>query len=407
MTTLPKKPSRIWAIVIGIGIASSPIHNQWITQLTTLPNGEVWFFLPKFAYILIILGSGFFLLNNWQRVQAVGWGDRRIVGCLLFIVLAISASGSAYTGLEARVAPMGMGLALFALYLCGRVLGKDMFLPLAVGAAIASAGVIVSGIWHTGQVTGGLVFEANYDIVVGYVLLGAILSPKKWQLPLIALALVAMFLTGSPEAVFAISVVGTIVLLRRDWSVNIIKVVAPVALVIVVWFSLWFGQQLYSYTVKVVQNEPTVPTSIENVGTPKQLASGDALPITAKDIPQYGALEHRLIVIREMLSNLKPLGEGYNLTDFSRSPNVHNVPLVLVQQLGWPGILAGLAWLWVSIWCLVKTRWKYLFVLIFALSLFDHFIWTQLGAVWWLIAGVSTAPDNIKSDLLFKKYPCY
>jgi hypothetical protein len=75
---------------------------------------------------------------------------------------------------------------------------------------------------------------------------------------------------------------------------------------------------------------------------------------------------------------------------------------VLVQQLGWPGVLAGMAWLWVSIWCLVKTKWKYLFALIFALSVFDHFIWTQLNSIWWLAVGVSTAPANIKSDLLFR-----
>ncbi len=401
-STLPKKTSRWWSIIIGIGVALSPIHNQWLTRLTTLPSGEVWFFLPKFAYILIILGSGFFLLNNWRRVREVGWGDRRIVGCLFFIVLAISASGAAYSGLQDRFAPMGMGLALFALYLCGRVLGKDMFLPLAIGAVIASLGVIVSGVWHTGQLTGGLVFEANYDIVVGYILLGVVLSPQKWQLPLVALALVAMFLTGSPEAIFAAGVIGLVVLLRRDWSSRLVWTVAPLVLVTVVWFSSGFGQQLYSYTGKVIQNEPTVPASVENVGTPEQLESGDALLITERDVPKYGAMEHRVNVVKGVLVNIKPLGEGYNLTDFSRSRNVHNVPLVLVQQLGYPGILAAMAWLFVSIYCLVKTRWKYLFVLIFALSLFDHFIFTQLNSVWWIAVGVSTAPNSIKSDLVFK-----
>ena len=330
------------------------------------------------------MGAGLFLLNNWQRVKEVGWGDRRVVGCLLFIVLAISASGAAYTGLEARFAPMGMGLALFALYLCGRVLGKDMFLPLAVGAVIASLGVITHQVVYPGVITGGFVFEANYDIVVGYVLLGAALFIHKWQWILAGLALVAILLTGSPEGLFALGVLGVVVLARRDWGKRMAIVLAPVAIIVVVGLVSGYGQTLYDYAGKIVARETASPYG--DKGAPRD------------------AVEYRLQVIGDAMTHIRPLGEGYNLTDFSRPPPiVHNVPLVLVQQLGYPGILAGLAWLWVSIYCLAKTRWKYAWALILALSVFDHFIWTQLAPVWWMVVGLSTAPDNIKSDLLFRK----
>jgi len=340
------------------------------------------FFLPAFGYLLLIMGAGLFLLNNWQRVKEVGWEDRRIVGCLLFIVLAISASGAAYTGLQDRFAPMGMGLALFALYLCGRVLGKGMFLPLAVGAIIASLGVIAHQAVYPGVITGGFVFEDNYDIVVGYVLLGTALFIHRWQWILAGLALVAILLTGSPEGLFALGVVGVVVLARRDWGKKLVIVLAPVVIVVVAGLVSGYGQNLYSYTGKLVVGEPASPYG--DSGTPR-----DAIPC-------------RLQVISDAMSDIKPLGEGYNLTDFSRSPNVHNVPLVIVQQLGYPGILAGLAWLWVSVHCLVKTRWKYAWTLILALSVFDHFIFTQLAPYFWVLVGVSTAPDNIKSDMLFK-----
>ena len=382
MAILPKKPNRLWAIIIGAGVALSPIHNQYLTHLASNSKGETLFFLPAFGYLLLIMGAGLFLLNNWQRVKEIGWGDRRIVGCLLFIALAISASGAAYTGLQDRFAPTGMGLALFALYLCGRVLGKDMFLPLAVGAVIASLGVIAHQIVYPGVITGGFVFEDNYDIVVGYILLGVALYIHKWQWILAGLALVAILLTGSPEGLFALGVVGVAVLVRRDWGRGLAIVLAPVAIIVVVGLVSGYAQTLYGYTGKIVAGETASPYG--EVGV------------------QQKAIEYRLQVIRDAMSDIKPLGEGYNLTDFSRSPNVHNVPLVLVQQLGWPGILAAMAWLWVSIYCLVRTKWKYLFVLIFALSLFDHFVWTQLNSIWWLVVGVSTAPDNIKSDLLFR-----
>ena len=384
MASLTKPPSRIWAYVIGVCVALSPIHNQCLTDITSNSKGETLFFLPAFGYLLLIMGAGLFLLNNWQRVKEIGWGDKRVVGCLLFIVLAISASGAAYSGLQDRFAPMGMGLVLFALYLCGRVLGKDMFLPLAVGATVASLGVIAHQIVYPGVITGGFVFEDNYDIVVGYVLLGAALFIHRWQWILAGLALVAILLTGSPEGLFALGVVGIVVLVRKDWGRRLAIILTPVVIIVVVGLISGYGQTLYDYAGEVVAGKAASPYGGEGVN----------------------AIERRLQVIGDAMSNIKPLGEGYNLTNFSRSANVHNVPLVLVQQLGYPGILAGLAWLCVSVWCLIKTRWKYAWIAILALSVWDHFIFTQLGVVWWLVVGASTAPDNIgtiKSDLLFKK----
>lgn len=386
METAPKTHNRSWATVIGAGVALSPIHNQYLTNLLTNSKGETLFFLPAFGYLLLIMGAGLFLLNNWNKVKAVGWGDKRIVGCLLFIVLAISASGAAYTGLQDRFAPMGMGLSLFALYLCGRVLGKDMFLPLAIGAAVASLGVIAHQIVYPGVITGGFVFEDNYDIVVGYVLLGAALWVHRWQWILAGLALVAILLTGSPEGLFAIGVVGIAILIRRDWGKKLAVVLILVNIVVVMGIVSGYGQNLYSYAEKV--------------------ASGEAASPYGEDSKvQRKAVVHRLEVIEYAMTHIKPLGDGYNLTDFSRKPAiVHNVPLVLVQQLGYPGILAALAWLWVSVWCLWKTKWKYAWVLILALSVWDHFVWTQLGVVWCVLVGASTAPamDSVKSDLLFK-----
>lgn len=376
------KPRKAWSIAIGAGIALSPIHNQYLTQLTTNANGETLFFLPAFGYLLLIMGAGLFLLNNWQRVREVGWGDKRVVGCLLFIVLAISASGAAYSGLQAKFAPMGMGLTLLALYLCGRVLGRDMFLPLAIGAVVASLGVIAHQIVYPGVLTGGFVFEDNYDIVVGYVLLGAALFIHKRQWILAGLALVAILLTGSPEGMFALGVMGVAVLVRRDWGKKLTIAVAPVAIAVVIGLVSGYGQTLYTYIGKV--------------------ASGEiASPYVSKDAPPINVVEYRLQVIGNAMSNIKPLGEGYNLTDFSRSPNVHNVPLVIVQQLGYPGILAGLAWLWISMWCLVKTKWKYVFTLILALSVFDHFVWTQLAPLWPAIIGASTV-SSMDNDLIFR-----
>jgi hypothetical protein len=396
-----KRRSRWWTIIVGCGLALSPVHNLWLTNLATNAEGETLFFLPAFGYLLILMGSGLFLLHNWNDVRRIGWGDRRIVVPLLIIVAVIGVSGITADSLQGKLAPLGMGVALFTVYLMTRVVGRDVFLPLAVGAGVTSAGVIAASIQNPGMLTGGLVFEWNYDIVVGFVLLGTALLLGRWRLYLLSLSLVAMFLSGSPEAIFSVVVVGVVVLVRRDWSKKLVLVLAPVVVVAAVWFGLGYGQQLYSYTLAVAQNTPTVPPTLGNVPVAGVNVSAEK-PLPEVKNPELGAIEYRLSVIRDTLTNLKPLGEGYNLTNFSKVANVHNVPLVIVQQLGWPGMLAGLAWLWVTVWCLVKTRWKYVWVLVLALSIWDHYVFTQLAPVWWAVVGVTSASDNIKTDLLFR-----
>lgn len=378
------KVSRWWGIVIGSGIALSPIHNQWLTEVTSNAKGETLFFLPAFGYLLIIMGAGLLVLNNWQLVKASEWGDRRIVGCLLFIVLAIAVSGSVYDNLQDRFAPMGMGVSLFALYLSGRILGKELLLPLAIGSAIASLGVIVHAVIYPGIVTGGYVFEMNYDIVVGYILLGAALFKNRWQWLLAGLSIIAMLLTGSPEGAFVLAVIGIAVLIRKDWGRKIFIIAIPIVVLLVSGIISGYGQELYSYAFKIAQGQAATPYA------------------TASNSPTIQAIGYRIQVIKETLSHIRPLGEGYNLTDFSRSPNVHNVPLVIVQQLGLPGIMAGMAWLWVSLYCLIKTKWIYVWILVLALSVWDHFIWTQMAPYWWIIVGYTTANNHIGSDLIFK-----
>jgi len=367
-----------WALLIGFGLALFPVHNVYLTNLT-IKDGEVGFFIPAFGAAVWLIGTLLFITWNWDTVKQNGLGDKRVFIPLLVIVFAMGLSGITADTIGGKFAPLLMGLSLFSLYLVARVLGKDMFLPLAVGAGIASVGVIIHGVVYSGEVTGGFVFERNYDIVVGYVLLGMALFIHRYQWVLACLALVAMFMTGSPEAIFVIGVMAIAVMARRDWGKRLVLVVAPLVIIGILFFSLGYGQQLYSYTFSVAELEPTMEISGEGIS----------------------AVGYRFEVIKEAMTSLKPLGEGYILTDFSRVRNVHNVPLVLVQQLGYPGILAGGAWLFVSFYCLIKTRYKYVWVLVLALSVFDHFVWTQLAPWWWAIIGVSTA-SKIKSDLIFR-----
>ena len=406
---------RGWAVAIGTGLALSPIHNRWLTDLTTTDGGETLLFLPQLGYLVLIMATCLFLLNHWDALKSVGWGDKRIVIPMLVIVISIGLSGITADGWNNKVAPLGMGLFLFAAYLASRVLGKELFKPLAIGAGIACLGVIAYNLVHfdvvaklwvfdPSVITGGYMFENNYDILVGYVVLGAVLAMWKWQWALVSLCLVGLFLSGSPEGVFAVGVIGAVVLLRRDWGKRLVLTLVPVIVVAITLFAFGYGQEKYDYVWQIIANEPTIESS-----TGKPLPNHDVLKDTAQVVPDrdiedgVSTLGYRIQVIKHSLSNIKPFGEGYNLTDFGKAPNVHNVPLVLIQQLGYPGILAALAWSWVSIYCLVRTRWKYAWVaIIFALSPFDHYVWSQLAPLWPTIVGASTT-DSIANDYIFKE----
>ncbi len=373
------------AYLIGTGLALSPIHNQWLTNITSI-NGQATLFLPAIAPILWILGALFFLRDHWPPE----WDDKRVYIPLLIIAGAIALSGITSETWGGKVAPLGMAVAMVGLYLASPQLGTAVFVPLAIGSVIASVGIIVQGVIAPGTLTGGLVFERNYEISAAYVLLGAALYRGRWQMPIIALSLVTVFISGAPEGILAICALGVVVIIRRDWGKRLLLAVTPFVVVVVVWFGLGWGQQLYDYAFRVVQGQ-----TIVHGGVPENSAgflTEDNTDLIAVD---NTAVEWRLTVARYALQNLKPLGDGYNLTAFT-TKTVHNVPLIIVQQLGYPGILAGLAWLVVSLWMLIKTEHKYLWAIILAYSLFDHSMWDQLGAIWWLAAGTSMAYGGSK-----------
>ena len=327
--------THLWELVIGVGLALSPIHNVWLTTLVT-KEGEVGFFLPAFGTAVWLIGSLFFVVDNWKRLD---WGDRRVYIPLLVIVGAIALSGLTADSFGGKVAPLLTGLALFALYLTARMLGKEIFFPIAIGVAVASLGIIIhSGLNH--EPTGGYVFENNFDIATGYILLGMSLFFHRWRWILAGLSVVALLFSGAPEAVFVMGVLGVVVLIRRDWSRRAAVIGGVVAVIMVVGLVSGKGYDLYWYVADTLRGAP-----VANYMSPEG--------VTEKVSP----LVMRWRVIGDAISDIKPLGDGYNLTAYTVH-TVHQVPIVIVQQLGWPGVVASVAWSCrqMGLW---RRRWKH------------------------------------------------
>jgi hypothetical protein len=272
-----------------------------------------------------------------------------------------------------------MGIVLFSVYLGARVLGKYIFSALVPFVIIGSISVVVAGILSPGQYTGG--FITNYCAAAGYLIFGIFVYHGRWRWPIILIAGVGLFFIGALEAVFIIGVLGLVVLLRRDFSYRLAIVGGVALLLVVVWGALGYLAPLYEGN--------------QNIAILLGLASGEVVANTGV----VNALTSgRWLVIVEAVRNFSLIGHGYSLSTVGGQV-VHNMPLIIMHQVG---PFAALAWLFVSIFCLVKTGWKYAWVAILAMGVWDHYLWTQMAPFWWVLIGVSTA-SGLKSDLIFKE----
>ena len=367
-----------WTLIIGLGLALVPLHNREVTELATL-NGRVLFFLPTFGFLLLVLGAVFFMMRYWKEVNEAGFGDKKIWIPLAIIVVAMGVSGFVNgETFKSMVSPLFMGCALFCVYLVARIIGPDVFKYLIPFVIIGSVSVIVLGLVFPGQYTGG--FITNYCASAGFLIFGVMVYRGKWKLALLLLAAVGLFFIGALEVVFIVGVIGICVLVRRDWNIKLLYGVLLFVGLGIIWFGLGHLTPLYegNQNLEVLREIITGKTPL-NYQTFSDLTTG------------------RWVAIVEAARNFSFIGHGYSLSTVPGGI-VHNIPLIIMHQIG---PFAALAWLFVTMRCLIKTNWKYIWVAVIAMCVFDHYLWTQTAPWWWALVGVTTS-HNIKNDWIFK-----
>lgn len=381
-----------WAIVIGIGLALSPIHNVWFTELVT-KDGVVGFFLPAFGFAIWITATLYFVFvyDNWRNVNSRGkaifsWsdlklGDRTIYIPLLVIVLSMGISGILNGAtLKDKFAPLLMGISLFAVYIASRSLGPSIFRALIPFVIIGTIVAVVSGLFNPGVPTGGLI--TNYCASAGFLIFGGVVNQGKWQWALLTLMLVGLFFIGALEAVFIVGVMGIVVIIRRDFSRRFIIVVGSMMLLVGIWTALGYLTPLYEGN----HNLSVLYGLISGTTTPTQ----DTLNAVTTG---------RWESIVNAIQNIRLFGHGYSLSTVGGGI-VHNIPLIIMHQIG---PVAAIAWSIVTVYCLIKTKWKYAWIAVIAMCVWDHYLWTQFAPYFLVLVGVSTAPNNIVSDLIFRR----
>lgn len=370
------KANKRWAIIIGVGLALFPIHNLWLTEVTSI-GGQATLFLPAIGAVIWIMGVLLFIRNNWKDLD---WGDKRIYIPLLVIVASMGLSGFINgESLGDKFSPLFMGGALFFAYVVSRSLGKDIFRMLVPFVCLGAVISIVIGILNPGMSSGGLI--TNHCASAGFLIFGALINQGKWQWVLIIVALIGVFFIGTLEAVFILGILGITVLVRCDFSRRFLVVSGMLVGLVGLWAVL-------GYLIPLYEGSHNVTALVDVIKGEAPLDEGTITTITTG----------RQVAIIDAIKNTSVLGHGYSLSTVG-GWIVHNIPMIIYHQIG---PIAAIAWLFVTVYCLIRTKWKYAWIAVMAMCVFDHYIYTQLTPYWWVLIGVSTS-STIKSDLIFRR----
>ena len=414
------KKEQLYSWLIGFGMIIMVIHN---------PNQPLAFtrilFLPVLGLVIVLFCSfdGVLSLSKQGKLDL---GSKWIWIPLLIIVISV-ALRPLYTlitgngviiegenqGLIFELVNIGIIVGLFCLYIVSRKLGNAIFKPFVAGVIIASISIIY-GYFITSNKNGGIISPTNYDMATGFLVFGLLVSSlqKRWWLS--SIALIGLFFTGADEAIFACAIIATVVLIRRDWSKKILLPIGTIIILLIVCTPLGITRTLYLPTVEKIS---ALKEAVEE--TPIVKLIGAIIPdaVTNKiesfkpeiDVEIYNnedkkktayldeATGYRLLSYWS-LSNIKPLGYGYNINHFYKGIP-HNVPMIIIEQIG---IIGALAWCIVCGYCLVKSKWRYAWIGFIALGVFDHFTWTMAAPYFFVLSGVSSS-STLKSDLMFRK----
>jgi len=277
------------------------------------------------------------------------------------IVITVSALFSGCTWADKLIS-----VVLLGVYVLGVNSSEKSTKWLGVAVVVGCVSVAILSLVTKGR-SGGM-YSPNPNVAIGAITMGTLLWRHKYQWILVTVALVGLVFTGGEEALVVIAIVGLAVLVRKDWSR---KLLIPIGITTVaVALCILVGQQIWSTTTARLEG------------------------ITQNNLDV--AINGRLDAYELAISNIKPLGHGYEPLNVSPK-SIHNVPLRVLYEVG---PVAALAWLWIIGYGLLRSRAKYIFVAILALSLFDHFMWTSLSTYMYFALGASATVTN---DLVFRK----
>lgn len=406
-----------WAgYALGTGIVLFLVHTPWQPGMTYDPVSQTYsgVFLPALG-IALVIGTAFAVLIRDGEKQILSDVGPKWTWMPLIVIVASMFARLTVEPTMKTLSSAFLGVILFAVYLAARKLGASLFKPITVAVVVEALSCIVIGLFvEPGIRTGGIIsFPArNYAVAGALLILGTTVSVGRWQWFVTSIAVAGLLFIGSGEAVLACAILLVVALIRRDWGTKVLVVGASVLITVAVLLITGAGKDLYHPAADKIRTvasgdivgEKIVPGNAADHVYPRNVSVviGNTTYTVHYEHEWEATLDNALFWRwsgwKRAVENTTLLGHGFELTKFDFY-TVHNVPLIVADQIG---PLAALAWLFLMIAGLVKTKWKYAFVAILSLSLLDHMAWTLMAFLPWGLLGVATAP-GIQSDLVFRK----
>lgn len=380
-----EKDKRILACIISIGLVLYVIHtkNQPLID---------YIFLPHIGAILIILPVYILLSRYYKQITL---GPKCVWVPMVVIVVSMIARmcvGFSYQSLGGAL----FGLVLFALYIASRIIGKQVFDVIIISNIILAVSVIVYGLIYPGEPSGGLMTgralefgrTANFNMVKTFIMFGAAVSVFRYRWYAVTLSLIALYFAGNIEAIIGVCFLGLVLIAKWDYSKKLIITGFILAIIVLGWTIAGPGIELHEFTVYKLKAGYSL------------ISGGNHLILPEKTLPKKldNLSTGRLVDIKKAVDNIKPTGHGYYITTINEF-TVHNVPLLIMDQIG---PLAAIAWMFLVVYGMFRTRWKYAWMVVIACSTISHEFWTQAAPYVWVLAGVSSLRD-INNDNVFKE----
>lgn len=343
-------------------------------------------YVPLFQIggFLLIFITGYLISSHWQEVRRVGLGPAQI-----WIPLAV-ISGSAIVRLFVQynaetVAGALFMASMFGLYVVSRQYGEktlNLFMPVVIIGVIS---IIVQAI-ILGQPKNPGIFN-NYATAAEFLVFGWLVSPRKHQWWLSAVVLIGLLLSGAEEALAYISILGLVILIRKDWSRRILLPVGVIVAVFIFCFVTGFFSTLYFRASNMVHDLHSALTD-------------PTLTSEQRDALLNQATNGRWSTGWRLHRPIEPLGYGVSITSYPLIP--HNIVLLITDQLG---PVAAIAWVSAMIAGIKATKRKYAFIALILFGLFQPFVWTEMAPYMWAMAGMATMAKG--SSFIFKKDLAY
>jgi len=325
---------------------------------------------PLSAISVAILLLCFAGLLNLRALLRNSWQVRPLWFAIPFAIIAISVFVNWGIHRDHDSYLMAMMLVVMLLcYLLGTVFGRKILWAFLPAAAVQAVAIIVQYATDPHRYLSGLTYYAH--IHVPLMLLAALFAPRRWRPLLLGIALAVSILSGSEEWLPGIVAIALIMLLTMDFNRRVLLTAAPVAVVLLVVICTGTGSILYP---KLTQ---------------ERFSSADEVLKMRDEVYAEAYWEWG----ESPLTMAFGTGPDYALGGGS----IHNAPLKVTHDLG---LWAGLAWLGMTFWLSVRSRYRYAFAIIFALSLIDNYFWTYLFPWYFCLLGIA-AVDRARDDRIF------